>query len=299
MPSREMQEMIARLTTRRSHRAPAPPSLDELRASFTLTGLPPYPLPDDVVVSEIPTASLPAFWLDTPGTSADRVLLFVHGGGFALGSLHSHGELATRVGRAGRARVLFPEYRLAPEHPYPAAVDDVREMWRWLREDQAVPAKAIALIGDSAGANLLLGLLIALREEEEELPAAAVFLSPVLDLAASGASMIDKEGEDPIFTPAMIRGIFAGYLAGADPRSPSASPLFTSPAGLPPILLQVGSAELVLSDSERFAAEAAAANAPVTLEVGEGLPHVYQAMRDTPEAVTAIDQIGEFLRDHL
>ncbi|WP_405498289.1 alpha/beta hydrolase [Nocardia sp. NBC_00511] len=299
MPSPAMLEMMERLSARRGARPAGPPPIAELREQFTTTGLPPYPRPEDVVVTEIPDAGVPAFWIDTPDADPQRVLLFVHGGGFSLGSVRSHGELASRVGLASGTRVLFPEYRLAPEHPFPAAVDDVRAIWRWLREVLGAPAKSIAVIGDSAGANLLAGLLVALRAEGQDLPAAGVFLSPVLDLTGSGDSMTEKDGVDPIFTPGMIHGIFAGYLAGANPLSPVASPLFAPLTGLPPILVQVGSAELVLSDSERFYKEATAAGVAVELEVGEGLPHVYQAMRDTPEAAAATERIGEFLRQHL
>ncbi|MEC3954891.1 alpha/beta hydrolase [Nocardia sp. CDC153] len=298
MVSPEMREMIDRLRLRMVDRAAAPPPLDVMREHFTLTGLPPYPMADDVVAQPISDSPVPGFWLDGADARPDRVLLFVHGAGFALGSARSHGELATRIGRAGRARVLFPEYRLAPEHPYPAGPQDVLAIWRWLREDQGVPANSIAVAGDSAGANLLLGLILALRERGEEQPTAAVFLSPALDLSGSGASMVEQDGVDPIFTPAMIHGIFARYLAGTDPRSPAVSPLFADLAGLPPTLVQVGSAEVVLSDSERFAAKADAAGVDVTLEVAPDLPHVYQAMRDTPEAIAATDRIGEFLDRH-
>jgi monoterpene epsilon-lactone hydrolase len=127
------------------------------------------------------------------------VLLFVHGGGFSLGSLRSHGELAARMARATGMRVLFPEYRLAPEHPFPAAVDDVAAVWRWLR-DQGLPADSIGVCGDSAGAGLILALLASLRDAGEQLPSAAALMSPFCDLTASGASMIERAGEDPIFT---------------------------------------------------------------------------------------------------
>jgi epsilon-lactone hydrolase len=196
-------------------------------------------------------------------------------------------------------RVLFPEYRLAPEHPFPAAIDDVRAVWDWLRTDQDLSAASLALAGDSAGGELALALLVALRDAGEELPAAAVLMSPAADLTGSGASMTDREGEDPIFTPGALRQLSSGYLAGADPETPLASPLFAPLTGLPPLLIQVGTAELLLSDSERLAAAAAKAGVDVTLEVGEGLPHVYQTMLGTPEAARATEQIGKFLRDRV
>lgn len=299
MPSREMQDIIDQLHQhRRAPRPVPPPSLEQIRANFT-PGDKLYPVPDDVVVTEVSAAGVPAYWLDAPGVNAEQVLLYVHGGGFSVGSLRSHGELAARLGRAGGARVLFPEYRLAPENPYPAAMDDVRAVWRWLREEQGVPADSIVLAGDSAGGNLVAALLIALRDAGADLPRGAVLLSPVADLTVSGDSVVEKDGEDAIFTPDMLRGAFAGYVADADPLSPLASPLFGKLDGLPPLLIQVGSAELLLSDSERFAEAAISAGVPVILRVAAGLPHVFQIMRDTPEALEATEEIGAFLRKQL
>ncbi|WP_157391373.1 alpha/beta hydrolase [Nocardia terrae] len=298
MPSREMQEFIAGFERRRANRPATRPSIEEMRANFLPAGKR-YDLPEDVRVSEVSAAGVPAYWVDAPGVATDRVLVYVHGGGFTLGSLASHGELAARLGRAAGVRVLFPEYRLVPEHPFPAAGEDIGALWRWLREEQGLPASSIALAGDSAGANLIASLLLALRDAGAELPAAAVLLSAVTDLTGSGASMTERDGQDPIFTPAMINGISAEYLAGADPRNPAASPLFGDLTGLPPLLVQVGSAELVLSDSERFAASARTAGVEVTLNVGDGLPHFYVSMRETPEAAAATDEIAEFLRKHL
>jgi monoterpene epsilon-lactone hydrolase len=193
-------------------------------------------------------------------------------------------------------RVLFPEYRLAPEHPFPAAIYDVLAAWHWLRTDQDLSATSIAVIGDSAGGGLAVALLVAVRDAGEPLPAAAVLMSPTVDLTSSGASMTDRADQDPISTPAMLRQFASDYLAGADARTPLASPLFAALAGLPPLLVQAGTADLLLSDSERLATAAAAAGVDVTLEIGEGLPHVYQLMLGTPEAAEATDQIGKFLR---
>ena len=156
-------------------------------------------------------------------------------------------------------RVLFPEYRLAPEHPFPAAIDDVRAAWRWLRTGQDLSAGSLAVAGDSAGGGLAIALLVATRDAGDALPAAAVLMSPTVDLTGSGASMTERADQDPISTPAMLRQFATDYLAGADPKTPLASPLFASLAGLPPLLTQVGTADLLLSDSERLAAAAAEA----------------------------------------
>jgi monoterpene epsilon-lactone hydrolase len=295
MPSQAMQDSMNALRDRRKAGAgQAPPTLQELRATF-VPGDRLHPVPDDVVVTEVTAGGVPAHWLTAPGADAGRVLLFLHGGGYELGSLRSDGELASRLGRTGGMRVLFPEYRLAPEHPFPAAIDDVVAAWRWLT-DQGLSATSMAVAGDSAGGGLAVALLVAIRDAGEALPAAAVLMSPTVDLTSSGASMTERADEDPISTPAMLRQFASDYLAGTDPKTPLASPLFASMSGLSPLLVQVGTADLLLSDSERLAGAAAQARVDVTLEVGEGLPHVYQLLLGTPEAAEATERIGKFLR---
>src|ERR1700691_646221 len=296
MPSQAMQDVIDALRSRqKASAAQAQPTLDELRAAFT-PGDRLHPVPDDVRVSEVTTDGVPAHWLDAPGADTGRILLFLRGGGFELGSVRSDGELAARLGRASGMRVLFPEYRLAPEHPFPAAIDDVLAAWRWLRTDQDLNPRSMAVAGASAGGGLTVAMLVATRDAGEALPAAAALMSPTVDLTSSGASMTERADQDPISTPALLRQLASDYLAGADPRTPLASPLFTSLAGLPPLLVQVGTADVLLSDAERLASAAAEAGVDVTLKVGEGLPPVYQLTLGTPEAATATEQIGTFLR---
>jgi monoterpene epsilon-lactone hydrolase len=299
MPSQAMQDLIDGLREQQKASAgQAPPPLAELRASFAPAGRL-HPVPDDVEVTQVTAGGVPAHWLAAPGTDAGRVLLFLHGGGYELGSLRSDGELAARLGRAAGMRVLFAEYRLAPEHRFPAAIDDVLAVWRWLRTDQKLSAQSLAVAGDSAGGGLSVALLVATRDAGEALPAAAVLMSPTVDLTSSGASMTERVDQDPFSTPALLRQLASSYLAGADPRTPLASPLFASMTGLPPLLIQVGTADLLLSDAERLAAAASAAGVDVTLEVREGLPHVYPIMLGTPEAAEATEQTGKFLRAHV
>jgi epsilon-lactone hydrolase len=296
MPSQAMQDLIDAFRDRqRASAGQTPPTLEERRATFAPAGRL-HPVPDDVLVTEVTAGGVPAHWLTAPGADTGRVLIFLHGGGFEFGSLRSDGELAARLGRASGMRVLFPEYRLAPEHPFPAAIDDVLAAWRWLRTDRDVGARSMAVAGDSAGGGLAVALLVATRDAGEALPAAATLMSPTVDLTGSGASMTERVDQDPISTPAMLRQFASDYLAGADPKTPLASPLFASLSGLPPLLVQVGTADLLLSDSERLARAATEAGVDVTLEVGEGLPHVYQLLLGTPEAAAATEQIGEFLR---
>lgn len=289
-----MQELIDGFRARKAARAGAPaPTLDEQRAGFAPAGIV-HPIPPDVRVTPVSAGAVPAHWLDAPGTDAGQVLLYPHGGGFRLGSLSSHGELAARLGRAAGMRVLLPEYRLAPEHPFPAALDDVLTTWRWLRAE--APRANIALAGDSAGGGLAVSLMVALRDAGATLPAAAALMSPHVDLSSSGASMTERVDQDPMFTPAMLRQLAADYLGGADPRTPLASPLFASLAGLPPLLILSGTAELLLSDSERLAAAATDAGLDVTLRLRDGLPHVYPILLGTPEAAEATEEIAAFLR---
>src|SRR5277367_4375532 len=162
MPSRAMQDAIGALWDRRRAGAgQVPATLAQRRAAF-VPGDRLYPVPDDVLVTEVTAGGVPAYWLTAPGTDPGRVLLFLHGGGYELGSVRSDGELAARLGRASGMRVLFPEYRLAPEHPFPAAIDDVLTAWRWLRTD--LSASSIAVAGDSAGGGLAVSLLVAARD---------------------------------------------------------------------------------------------------------------------------------------
>jgi monoterpene epsilon-lactone hydrolase len=297
MLSQAMQDLLYQLKQRqRAASDEVPATLAEIRASFAPSG-PIHPIPDDVQVREVNAGGVPAYWLDAPNIDADRVLLFLHGGGFQFGSLRSDGELAARLGRAAGMRVLFPEYRLAPEHPFPAAIDDVLTVWNWVRRDRKYSARGMAVAGDSAGGGLAVSLLIAARDRGDGRPAAAVLMSPTVDLTGSGHSMAERVDQDPISTPALLRGLASDYLAGADPKTPLASPLFAPLSGLPPLLVQVGTADLLLSDAERLALAAAEAHVDVKLEIGDGLPHVYQLMLGTPEAADATTRIGEFLRE--
>jgi monoterpene epsilon-lactone hydrolase len=296
MPSQEMVDLIAAIREQKRAAAGRPAlSLPERRASFAPGGQP-HPLPGDVMVTEVTAGGVPAYWLTAPGVDESRVLLFLHGGGYELGSLESHGELAARLGRASGMRVLFPEYRLAPESPFPAAIDDVIAAWHWLRGEQRVSPGSIALAGDSAGGGLAVALLVAARNAAEGLPTAAVLMSPTVDLTSSGASMVERADQDPISTPAMLRQFAADYLAGADPQTPLASPLFAALDGLPPMLVLAGTADVLLSDAQRLAGAAADAGVGVVLREGDGLPHAYPIMQGTPEAAQATDQIAAFLR---
>lgn len=231
-----------------------------------------------------------------PEREPTGVYLHIHGGGFCLGGCAQQDPRLAALAEATGLVAASVEYRLAPEHPFPAAIDAALATWRALSADH--PAATIALAGDSAGGGLALALMEALRDAKEPLPAAAALMSPHVDLTLSGASFTERADRDPIFAAPMIQKLVGDYLAGADPRTPRASPLFGSLAGLPPLLIQVGSEELLYSDAERLATAATAAGVEVTYDVAEGLFHVYQAVATAPEAQQATAQVGAFLRSH-
>lgn len=297
MPSPEMKEIIDFLRKRKASRASKPRvPLSEARMNYAPCGQL-RPMPDEVAVYKVDANGVPSYWLSSPATAeSSKVLLYLHGGGYSRGSLRSHGPLAAHLGQVLVRKVFFPEYRLAPEYPFPAAFEDTMSAWRWLISVAGVAPSAVIVAGDSAGGGLALALMHALRDAGEQLPAAGVLISPYLDHTGSGPSMIERANDDPSFTAEYLHEISGMYLNGADPRNPIASPLFASQAGLPPLLIQVGGAEVLLSDSERLAATAEAAGVQVTLDVAEGLPHVYQVALHAPETAKAIRQIAEFAR---
>jgi acetyl esterase/lipase len=254
-----------------------------------------------------PPADTRTLAVDADGVSADRVstrlseccrhILFLHGGGFILGSPTLYRHFTWRIASAARACVLSIDYRLAPEHPFPAALDDAVTTYRWLLADGADPRR-IAVMGDSAGGGLALSLLLRLRDEGIPLPAAAVALSPWTDLALTGASLGVNANADPLVSPEQPRQFVDYYLAGADPCDPYASPLYGNLEGLPPTIFQVGSDELLLDDAVRMADRMRAAGCRIELEIWPRMPHVWHLFAPVmPEARQAIERIGAFVAD--
>jgi len=239
--------------------------------------------------------SVPAEWVVPPGVLTERVILYLHGGGYNSGSINSHRSLAADIANTAQARALIIDYRLAPENPFPAAVQDATSAYRWLLANNVAP-EHIVVAGDSAGGGLALAMLVALRDAGEPLPAAVVCLSPWTDLAAAGESWSAKANIDLMLDPGSVLKSAQLYLGDADPRTPLASPLYAGLRGLPPLLIQVGTDEILLSDSTRLAERAQAAGVAVTLEVWEGMQHVWQFVAGIlPEGRQAIDRIGEFI----
>ena len=238
-----------------------------------------------------------AAWIDPVGSAPERVIVYFHGGGFRLGSIASHLDLMQRLGSAAAARVLAVDYRLAPEHQFPAPVEDALAAYRWLLEQGVAPAH-VAFAGDSAGGGLAVSAMFAARARSLELPCAAVLMSAWTDLAATGRSHETCAKLDPIHSQAMILAVAKGYLGPAgNPRDPLASPLYGDLHGLPPLLLQCGGRETVLDDSIMFAERARAAGVAVELEVHTEMIHVFQMFADElDDARQAISAAGAFLR---
>jgi acetyl esterase/lipase len=254
-------------------------------------------LPADVHCRPVEIDGLPGEWIESAAAAAG-VILYLHGGAYALGSINVHRELVARLARAAGIRALAINYRLAPEHPFPAALEDTLAAYRWLLA-QGIDPTRIALAGDSAGGGLALAALVALREAGQPLPAAAVCISPWVDLALRGASLQQQARLDPILDPQTLAK-YAGYYAGNhDPASPLISPLYAGLQGLPPLLIQVGTHEILLDDATRLAEHARQAGVEVTLETWDGLFHVFQLLPFMPETQRAIAQIAEFLTTNL
>ena len=236
-------------------------------------------------------------WIEVPESRPERVLLYLHGGAFIMRFPNSHAALVARMCRRLGARALMVDYRLAPEHPYPAAPDDCHAAYRWLLAQGCDP-RGIVIAGDSAGGNLTLATLHRIKAAGEPLPACAVLLSPFVDFTLSSRSLFVNEKHDPMFTLAGMVALRELYAPPERFLDASLSPLFGDFAGLPPLLLQAGSTEMLLDESGRIAARAHAAGVPVEFEIWDRLPHVFQVFRDLPQATEAIASITRFVGKH-
>lgn len=254
------------------------------------------PVPDGVACTPIVVGDVPCEWIVADGARDDGVLLYLHGGGYCMGSINTHRALVARLSAATGLRGLAVDYRLAPEHQFPAAVDDATAVYRWLLAQDVAPSR-IVVGGDSAGGGLTLATLLAVRDAGLPRPAGGVCLSPWTDLEITGGSMDTHAERDPMVDRAGASRLAAAYLGDTHCRTPLASPLHADLRGLPPLLVQVGTAETLLDDSVRLAERARAADVDVTLEPWEDMIHVWQAFAPLlPEADEAIAAIGAWTR---
>lgn len=257
------------------------------------------PPPADIVFTPATIGTIPAEWSLAPRSDEDRVLLYFHGGGYCSGSIASHRGMLGRIGRLARIRTLAIAYRLAPEHPYPAALDDALAAWRFLR-DEGYPPHAIVIGGDSAGGNLTLATLLRLRAMGESLPAAAWLVSPWVDLKMTGATLDSKADIDPLIGRDYLTGLATAFLAGHDPGDPKVSPLYADLAGLPPVLVQVGSSETLLDDAVRVAGALGAAEVRATLEVWPRMIHAWMLWSERLSAgQAASERAASWIREAL
>ncbi|CAL9400023.1 MULTISPECIES: alpha/beta hydrolase [unclassified Streptomyces] len=258
------------------------------------------PVPDDVRTRTTDLGGVPAVEVRAGATGpAGGTVLYFHGGAYAIGSAAASVGLVSEIARRTAATVLSVDYRLAPESPFPAAVDDALAAYRTLL-DRGTPAGSIAVTGESAGGGLALALLLSIRDAGLPQPSSASVLSPWTDLTQSGGTMTTRAAADPALTRRALQTRAADYLAGADPRTPLASPLHADLRGLPPLLIQAGGREILLDDALRLAARAAHADVPVTLRTFPGAPHVFQGFAPlVDEAAQALDQVAAFIGSHV
>jgi monoterpene epsilon-lactone hydrolase len=257
------------------------------------------PLAADISLETVDANGVPAEWSLAPGSDRTRVLLFLHGGGYCSGSIASHRGMVTEVGRAASMRTLALGFRLAPEHPFPAALEDALTAYDFLLDQGIVPDK-IAIGGDSAGGGLTLATLTSLRDAGKPMPGCAWLVSPWVDLQMTGVSITEKADVDPLIQKPYLEELASAYLAGADPAGPLVSPLHADLAGLPPLLVQVGSAETLLDDALRIARRAGAADVRVSLEVWPHMIHAWHLWAaQLEDGRRAIASAGAFMRAKL
>ncbi|ANY24141.1 alpha/beta hydrolase [Gordonia terrae] len=276
---------------------PATATVDDLREAYDRLFLQ-FALPEGVEPSEDEVGGVPVLRVAAEGAAEDKVLVWFHGGGNIMGSARGFQELGHNLSRASGVTAILADFRRAPEHPFPAASDDTVAVISALVERHG--AHNVAVGGDSAGGGLVLGALVALRDKGENLPAAAVFISPLLDLTASGDSIDEFDGKDIAVSRGSIGNVSAAYLQGHDPADPQASPLFAELKDLPPALFMVGSGEVLRDDSRRAAAKIVEAGGSASVSLYDDMVHVWPLFSSIlPEGIQAADEAGAFLRKNL
>ncbi len=292
MTTAQLDSLVTLLCSRP---APETPDVGQARARFekmadVLGGAP------DARCEKVDAGGVPSEWVAAPGCDAQRAVLYLHGGGYAIGSINTHRRLAYDISAASGARVLVIGYRLAPEHPFPAAVEDATTAWRWLLQQGLAPGR-LAIAGDSAGGGLTLATLVDLRDRKLGLPACAVMISPWVDLEGTGNSMATRAAQDPMVQKDVLLWMAGMYLNGKDAKTPLAAPLHADLRGLPSILVQAGTAETLLDDATRIAEKLHAAGGDVRLAVWPNMLHVFPLFAPIlSEGRDGCLEIGAFIR---
>ncbi|MGH6935279.1 MAG: alpha/beta hydrolase [Methylocella sp.] len=290
MPNAEIDIIRAQLAA-----SPRPADMAGQRARINALGSH-YKLPADVQVEPVRANGVAAEWTTTPKADTSRVLMFLHGGGYVSGSLESHRHLVAQAGREARARTLALAYRLAPEHPFPAALDDALAGYRFLLA-QGIAPQRIALCGESAGGGLAVAAMVSLRDAGDSLPACAWLSSPWTDLGQTGETMRTKNSVDPLIHKPYLDELAAAYLRGTDANNPLVSPIHADLHNLPPFLIYAGSAETLLDDSVRLAAVAGAACVRVTLDIWPDMIHAFTLFYpEVAVARRALVKLGTFVQ---
>lgn len=294
MTVQELDAIVGLLTGREQ---PSDPPPSEMREGFEKLAQF-LPVPDDASIEVVDVDGVPSEWVSAPGISGGRVILYLHGGGYVIGSLNTHRRMAYDMSAASDAKVLVIDYRMGPEDPFPAAIDDAVKSYNWLL-GQGIAAANIAVSGDSAGGGLTMATLVALRDKGVAMPACAVPISPWVDMEAVGESMTGNDAVDPMVRKPGLLRMADFYLNGADARAPLASPIHADLNGLPPLLIQVGTRETLLDDARRLHSRALAAGVNSSLEEAGGMIHVWHLFAPMlSEAREAIGRAGAFIQTH-
>lgn len=294
MISKEMEEVIRLLKSLQSNNS-AVLSIEQLRKNADQAGEM-IKIPDDVKYEHIEIRGVPAAWVTIPNSNNNRVILYIHGGAYILGSITSSRALTLAFLRMSNARVLAIDYHLAPEHPFPTGLEDAIGVYKWLIESEEIKPENIIIAGASAGGGLTIATIIKLRDEGVPLPSAGIVISPWADLTCSSESFMQKADLDPWLTPEGLKNCAKLYGTNNDLRNPYISTVFADFKGLPPLFIQVGTSEILLDDSINLAEQAKAAEVDVKLDIWENLIHVFAAF-ETPESQQARERIEKFIKE--
>jgi len=280
----------------RSNPVAAEGSIEQRRSEFQ-SALAQFQPAADVVRQAVDAGGVPAEWITAPGAQQEKVIYYLHGGGYTMGSISTHREVASRLSRAAGARALLIDYRLAPENRFPAALEDAKAGYRWLLSTGVKPIKLV-IAGESAGGGLTVATLMTLRDSQVPLPAAGICMSPWVDMECLGKSIVTKSSIDPIVRQNDLKMYAKAYLGDGDRRTPLAAPIYGNLKGLPPLLIQVGTAEILFDDATRLAERARLDGVDVVFEPWEEMIHMWHMYPMLPEGNQAIERIAEFMRNH-